>query len=61
MGSHPPAVPPASRSNKGPGESGRTDEDRKTETPRDRKADTERGQRQSVTQNTRNPGFQQDR
>ncbi len=57
--SHPPPVPPANRSDKGPGEATPTPEEARA--PQPPTNSDERGQQGNVKQNTTNTGYQQDR
>jgi hypothetical protein len=63
MPAHPPPVPPANRSTKGPGEDPkeanlRVQPDRANSRP---ESTPDRGQQANIKQNTTNPGHQQDR
>lgn len=60
MPSHPPPVPPANRSDKGPGEPAKSDADRPD--PKSRGVpDPKQGQQGTIRENTTNTGYQQDR
>ena len=60
MPSHPPPVPPANRSDKGPGEPAQSEAERPPE-PKGRVPDPKQGQQGTIRENTKNTGYQQDR
>lgn len=62
MSHHPPPVPPAGRSSKGPGDPGVRDKDADTGAAgSDDAASSKTGRHANVSQNTRQQGYQQDR